>query len=489
MSTPNPNIEIHSTTTLHPAVPLHSPTTTPLSILDNNSANFSCCGAIWFFPPSPTLTSTHLRSSFAQTLNAFRPWCGTLSFTSSPNPHGPQAQRYRRIHVTYNTSTDPGVPFSMASCSSRLSTYLPEISARRTSKKAWDPTTLPSAALLPETELAIKKDGSPAPNMVVQFTTFACGSTALSIQITHCLSDAISLSVFANHWATTSRSLLSSSALPSNPVFDPGMLSAHAAGSTDAPQPDGEVVSKARALPLHRYSWYEKVEGQPWPLNVPADLDPSWSLSPADPIPWAQWETSAPVSARVLHFSPAEVSHIYSLATQEKGEKISKHTALLAHIWSRILYARQLPSGAKAYLDLTFGIRPRMSPKLPETFLGSPLMHAAISTTIPSSASTTGELAKTINTTLALFDAQAISNVLHDRAHEICPQRLWAACLGREHVLLTTWVHAGVYDVSFIPDVYPVYVEAVVSPLPIFAWSIGFVGSTELMKNGIDAPL
>jgi hypothetical protein len=33
--------------------------------------------------------------------------------------------------------------------------------------------------------------------------------------------------------------------------------------------------------------------------------------------------------------------------------------------------------------------------------------------------------------------------------------------LGREHILLTTWVYSGVYDVDFIGGGMPRYVEAV----------------------------
>ena len=65
-----------------------------------------------------------------------------------------------------------------------------------------------------------------------------------------------------------------------------------------------------------------------------------------------------------------------------------------------------------------------------------------------------------IRKTLAIFTPEAVANHLHDVAFEVAPQRLWRACLGREHVLLTTWVHAGVYEVDFGVGA-PRYVEAV----------------------------
>jgi hypothetical protein len=65
-----------------------------------------------------------------------------------------------------------------------------------------------------------------------------------------------------------------------------------------------------------------------------------------------------------------------------------------------------------------------------------------------------------IRKTLAIFTPEAMANHLHDVAFEVAPQRLWRACLGREHVLLTTWVYAGVYEVDFGGG-GPRYVEAV----------------------------
>lgn len=63
---------------------------------------------------------------------------------------------------------------------------------------------------------------------------------------------------------------------------------------------------------------------------------------------------------------------------------------------------------------------------------------------------------------ISKFIPDAIAAILHDKAFEHAPQRLWAACLGREHVLLTTWVYSGVYEVDFVGGDAgrPSYVEA-----------------------------
>jgi Transferase family len=430
------------------------PITVPLSIFDNACAGFARCAAAWFCdPPSSTelsLSATHLQAALSKTLEYYPQWCGRLSY-ATPKLNGSHNDRYQRIWVTYNTPTDIGIPFITATSPRNLSDFLPSISTRRSSSKAWDASQLPTAELLPKTNLSISENKD-APNVIIQFTTFACGSTAIAIEITHCFADAVSLSQFAKDWSLMSRSMLQKTPLPIlKPVFDPQRLDSFAAGNIDGPLPDPSIIAKARSLPQHRYDWYLHVPNQPWPTHQPADFDTSLPLSPSTPIPWHQWDTAAPVSHRVLHFSPSEIQAIHSQATATPPSvlKISKHDALLAHIWSHITLARQLPINTTVYLDMTFGIRPRVSPPLPDSFLGSPITHAAIPYTVSSTPPSLSSLAQTIRKTLSTFTFEAVANHLHDLAFEVAPQRIWRACLGREHVLLTTWVHAGVYEVDF----------------------------------------
>ena len=519
MSIPTLDIKVQSTRIVYPSIRITTlATTTPLSILDNNSANFARCAAIWYYPPPPlnssSFTYVHLTTALSHTLNSYRPWCGRLSYTpaSELTAYGPQNTRYQRIHVSYNTPDDLGVPFTIASSPYALNTFLPSLSTRRTTQKAWNGTQLPSSTLIPSTKLSISTDPN-APNLVIQLTTFSCGSIAIGISITHCLADAISLSKFANDWAFTSRSLLASpNTLPPElnlaPIFDPQKLDAHSAGSIDS-IPDPEIQKTARELPCHRYDWYIPVPTQPWPSPKPADFKATLraldvELSPSSPIPWEQWDTKARVEHRLLHFSKEEILRIYEDATatatvkgrqegekvQEK-EKVSKHDALLAHLWSLIISARRLPANTTSYLDLTIGVRARVDPPLPDSFLGSPICHVAI----PSTSSVSKEvekkgygngrgggedvdvLARRIREYLGRFGTEEISWILHDRASEIAPQRLWGACLGREHVLLTTWVRAGVYDVRFWNGEggRPLWVEAVVSLLFLLFFPLSYV--------------
>lgn len=382
----NSSLEVQVTSTIHvfPSSPGEHPTSTPLSIFDNVSANFARCAAVWFYDPSE-IQSSHLQASLAQTLNYYPQWCGRLSYVT-PQANGRHNGRFQRIWVTYNTPADIGITHVTATSPGTLSEFLPSTTIRKSTIKAWDGHQIPSSQLLPRTKLAISADKD-APNVIIQFTTFACGSTAIAIEITHCLADAVAMSQFAKDWARTSRALLTGQDLPVlTPVFDPQRLDLFAAGDIDASQPEVTIQDKARALPQHRYDWYKPTPDQPWPPHPPASLDPNAVLSPSDPIPWVQWDTKAPVSLRVLHFSAKEIDHIYSLATPSASTtRISKHDALLAHIWSRINAARQLKPGTMTFLDMTFGLRPRVTPPLPDGFLGSPISHAAIPSTIPSS--------------------------------------------------------------------------------------------------------
>lgn len=468
----------------------------PLSIIDNNVADYARCAAVWFYSSSKSdvFTNSHLRCSLSKTLNSYPQWCGRLSY-AVPKADGTHNERYQRLRITYNSPDDIGIPFASASSSKALSEFLPDTKTRKSSLKTWDASKLPSAEFLPSTQLAPCSDPN-APNATIQVTTFACGSIAIAIQITHSLADALSLSQFAKDFSSTSRALLSSTPLPVlTPIFNPQLLDSFAAGDIDTSTPDTEIQTKARELPMHRYDWYIETPAQPRRPDVPEAFDYSVALSPSDPIPWEQWDFNAPVSHRVLHFSKAEIENISKLATSglKSGEQISKHDALTAHIWSLILSSRDLSPGTKSYLDLTLGLRSRVTPVLTDHFLGSPILQAAIPFTTTSSSPSLSTLASTIRATTSQFTPTAISNFLHDRAFEYEPKRLWGCCLGREHVLLTTWVHSGIYDVCFEDgdSGRPLYVEAVMPDcdgLVVVLEAPGQKGASWI-ENGVDVSI
>jgi len=455
MDTPSPlEVQVSSSIQVFPELRQADQVIVPLSIIDNTVSYFARCSGIWFYdPPSnqeSALSSGELQTSLSKTLQSYRPWCGRLSY-AKPIPKGGHTNRYRRVHVTYNAPTDLGVTLITATSPKKLSDFIPSVQDRKSALKAWDASQIDSGGLLPKTQMALASPPPPpdAPNCIIQFTTFACGSSSIAIALAHGLSDAQSMCTFAKDWASTNRALHASAPLPNlSPVLNPRLLDAAALGDIDAEDPDQSLISQARNLPLHRFDWYKQVPG--YGDNTPSDFDHSAVLSPSDPIPWNDWDMTAPSAGRVLHFTPDEIQLIYEQASTDPSSKISKHDAILAHVWALVNRARQLPSGTVTYLDLTFGLRPRLS--LPQNFLGSPIMLAAIPWTISATIPSLSSIAANIRTHLATFTPQAIGAFLHDAAFEYSPQRLWQAFLGSKHILQTTWAQSGFQDVDFIGE-------------------------------------
>jgi len=171
---------------------------------------------------------------------------------------------------------------------------------------------------------------------------------------------------------------------------------------------------------------------------------------PSDPIPWEEWDTNAPEAGRVLHFTPSELQTIYNNASTANS-KISKHDALLAHLWARVNHARALPPSSLTYLDLTLGLRARLS--FPQKFIGSPIMHVSIPYTSSSSSDASmdvAEVANSIRNHLEMCTPKMIGACLHDAAFEVSPQRLWRCFLGPKHILQTSWVQSGFQSVDFV---------------------------------------
>ncbi|KAH8685686.1 transferase family-domain-containing protein [Tricladium varicosporioides] len=452
------DVEVTSSTTIFPESKGELKTI-PLSIIDSTVVHFSRCAAIWYFDPPKAprfaLSGQLLQDALTKTLSSYPQLSGRLSYSPHCTNQG-HTNRYRRFRVTFNAPTDIGVPFVTAESKNTLSDFLPDTEIRRSSMKAWDGSQLPLKGLFPSAPLAFTNDKVPAdaPNMTIQLTTFACSSVAVAISITHCFADAQALSRFAKDYSSIARALFNSSPIPTlSPIFDPQLLDNSAAGNIDAEEADPVIQEKARRLPMHIYDNYMPVPNPPWPTDPPADYSTvaHLPLSPSKPIPWEEWNVKAPCSHRILHFTPDELSNIYHMTVTPKN-KISKLDALLAHVWARINISRQLPEGTLTWLDMSFGLRARVNPLLPPSFLGSPILAAAIPypNTSPSTPVQLSAVATQIRKTIAEFTPDAVSAILHDSAFEVSPQRLWRCFLGKKHVMLTTWLYLGLEEVNFI---------------------------------------
>ncbi|KAI1290711.1 transferase [Xylaria venustula] len=466
------------------------PATTQLSILDASVARFSSCGAIWFYDKTDGVNANdsvvfeRLESALSETLNDYPHYAGQLRWATKEDVKGSSNPRYvGRPVATHGSSNDPGVELVIAEHSRELAAIVPSIAERSTSKKIWDISSLQQSDFLPETTLAFSKLSNylDLPAAAVQLTAFKCGGFAVSVKLTHCLSDAICLLHFIHSWAEKSRRLFRvdytetsvGKLATSKALFNPAMLDAHAHLDPQATEPDNERMLRARSLPMHRFDW--------WATDAPGY--PSWAtessnatkppptelsqLSPSTDPPWPTWDMSAAVDNMQIRFSKREVERmkiaaVGSLPEDLRGQAVSRQDALLAHMWILVNRARQLENlHEQVYLNTTLGLRNRVSPPLPDSFIGSPLLLSYTTKTGADVATTTiGAAAGAIRQTLSLFTPQAVSDYLYDAAHEVSPQRLWQAFLGSRHVLVTSWARSHAYEVDLCGTGVARYVQA-----------------------------
>ncbi|CAG8888412.1 unnamed protein product [Penicillium egyptiacum] len=459
-----------------------TPTSTPLSILDATVARFSPTGAIWIFDQPAELDRKtlidHLRTSFIETLSKFPQWAGQLQW-APVRPKGNHTERFNRPLIVYGTDTDPGVEWTVIEHPFRADEIVPTAEERVSSTAgsqpgAWEGDAFDQRLFISSNPLALAnlRDYVGLPGMQVQISLLQ-GGYVIGIKLAHCLADAQTLMVFMHLWAHNSEKQFgnqSEAPLRGEPVFDPPSLDSCAAGDIDSPEPDQTLVNIARKLPLHRYSWWDTAaEGYP-PFLIPTtensrpppgEFD---RVSPSEPAAWLSWDFSKKVRYVQLHFTGTELSK-FKAAALDTGSRcdISRLDALLAHLWIAIMRARgQADSSRPVYMDFSLGARARVSPALPDTFIGSPLFLTHVGGTASSVCrERLGETASRIRETMKGFTAGAVGAMLHDAAHEVSPQRLWQAFLGSEHTLVTSWLRLQLYDIDFVGGNKPRYVHAV----------------------------
>lgn len=494
--TSKPSSRVISRQRIFPAAfsPAEQATVTRLSIVDASVARFSTCAAVWLYNPAQasqdsTLHHDRLREALRETLDDYRHFAGQLRWATPDDipPGDPNPRHVGRPLVSYGTPADPGVELVYADLDRRLGEVVPSAEDRRTARKTWVATDFPQDELLPRCKLAFNSslaEFGGLPGVAVQLTRFSCGGWAVGVMISHCLSDAVCLLRFVHSWAERSRALVAGGehAAPGGglpkPLFEPGLLDQHA-GLTGKPEPDADKVALARSLPMHRYDWWASdAPGYPsWATTSshatkPQDREEMRKLSPSTLPPWPTWDMSAPVEHVQIRFSADEVARIKQAAQaalpddhQQQHPPISRLDALLAHMWILINRARgHHATQEQVYLDITLGLRGRVSPPLPDSFAGSPILLGHVSRRGSDVAGADGlglgAIALEIRRMMALFTPRAVEAYLHDAAHEVSPQRLWQAFIGGNHTLVTSWVRAGAYEVDFCGGgTRPVYVQ------------------------------
>ncbi|CAI7582255.1 unnamed protein product [Penicillium bialowiezense] len=464
------------------------PTSTPLSILDATVVRFTPTGAVWIFDTDvdPPRLIDHLRSSFINTLSKFPQWSGQLQW--SPVGEEGHTERFNRPMLKYGTDADPGVEWTVIERPIRAHEVAPTAKERASSTAgsrpgSWNGDGFNETLFVSSNPLALSNlhDYAGRPGMQVQITLLG-GGYAVGVKLAHCLADAQALLVFMHLWSSNSQESFGykhNLSAMNDPIFNPELLDSRAGGDIDSPDCDQNLTQTARSLPLHRFSWWDTAdEGYPSPS---AEQLERVQISPSEPAPWTTWDFSRPASYTQLHFTGSELARIKARALADPGTRadISRLDALLAYLWASITRARGYANSSRqVYLDLTLGARARVSPALPDTFIGSPLFITHVGAPGSSVCQTTlGHNASQIRDTMKEFTPDAMGAILHDAAFEASPQRLWQAFMGTEHTIVTSWLRLGLYDVDFVGGHKPRYAHAIMPKLD---------GCAQIMDSGID---
>ena len=456
---------------IFPSRPAEKPVAIPLSIVDASTSNYGPCSAVWYFnrattdepenvlPPCSLRFATELRESLSNTLSDFPHFAGRLKYLSH-DPAGDHTRRYGRIELTYGTEEDPGVVFTTAHCNIRLDEIVPEAESRRTEEgRIWDLSGMLSHKFIPSSPvLALKTEeiNAIAPAVMVQITDFLCGGLCVGVMIAHPLADAHTMGIFMHRWQYEHTQLLAAkgsitvkaepTAIPPLPLIDPQMVDKAAAGDIEAAEADPAICAKGRSLPTFRHDWYAAPEGKE--PELPPGLEKDMIKTPGDTMPWKDWDPTIPPIQCKLFFTGDAVQRMWEAANSPEAP-VSKHDAILAHVWQAVSRARGLSEDeGLVYLNIFFGMRKRLG--IPDNYVGSPISTTNVG--IPGKDVENAPLAtiaRRIKTQLNLYDREALAARLHDAIFECAPQRLWDAFLGTRHIIITSWARLNLYAVDF----------------------------------------
>lgn len=455
---------------LFPTTRPETPISVPLSILDCTAARFAPTGCIWIFDHHVTMPDHHtllnrLRKSFVDTLDEFPQWAGQIRWIPF-NPVGSYTERFNRINLVYGSVNDPGVEWKIVYYPSYSSNRFAPSPAERASRTVWREDEFEQSRLISNCDLALHdlESWKGLPGMSVQISLFGDGGYAIGVKLAHTLGDAQSLMTLVHRWAAKSRNLdrvTSSSSLFNSPVFDPKRLDGHASGNINGLHIDPHIAATARALPLHRYDCWE-ADAPDFPpffaetlerTMPPSSFRERDKLSPAYSAPWSSWNPSKPVSYAHIHFGGKMLDDLRSSAQGDLSEplKLSRLDVLLAHLWSAINRARKMDqSSDEVFINLTLGARARVSPPLPDSWIGSPLFLTHVKRSGSKACSESiGSLARSIRSTVSLFTPDKVGAILHDAAYEVSPLRLWQCFPGQRHIIVTSWLRLQAHQINF----------------------------------------
>jgi Transferase family len=418
-----------------------SPQEIPLSILDTYTVRFPPASGAWLYGPpadergQAAFSVDRLQESLQETLNAYPQWAGQLQYAGH-KPDGDHKQH--RVVLSYGGVSDPGVEFTVAHSPRSIASFIPSDVERRTGM-GWDAGKVSLAGLLLPTEVPVqalsdnnKSEFNGPSSVIIQLTTFDCGGVAVAVRIVHCLADARATVNFVNDWARVNRAMTAHAQIPLlAPLFDPVLLDRVAAGDIDADEPDPELIKAADALPI---------------INSRSSIAIGYPISP--------------VSNYMLYFSPKEIQHIWQDASSP-DTSITHFDALAAFVWSLMMRNRELDRDEQT-VAIPCNIRSRLSPPLPETFLGSPTFIISATGTKSGSLQT---LANCIRSSILQFSPSNLSAFLHAKAYENNAQRLPnypKSVLNNQMFVsyaFSSWLEMGANKVDFGAGIPPCHIE------------------------------
>lgn len=467
---------------VHPLPP--TPTTRPLSIIDTVCTDFGFCACkLYAAPPAGTPNAFDrvlLAQSLAHVLSVYPHWAGRLRLARPDDSGRLYQRRFGRLWVDYGSHSDPGVQLSFISRNEPLTACLP----RDLGSGISDSSMLDEAGLYPDVNEVISLRPTPtdAPAFAIRVTYFSCGGTAIGFRISHTLADAFSYNLFSQDWADVHRAFLAGEAPKSTPLpdrpFNPEALDAHAAGDLDAPAPDPAIEARYNLLPRTRLDMWANPYLHPPGMvkNSQPDaavdaLDAGTGRQRGQPPPWETWDVKAPVRVCSLDLTPEELQRIWRRAQDRSGNdgrndaekedlsnnsaaasRVSAHDALVGHFWRLSMRARDLPPNTPISITPAIGLRARLNPPLPSSFVGSAFILFASetdSTSIVSPSTGLAVAASALRSTIAAATPIALSAVLHHHAFDLDPTRFWPYFCGETHTSMSSWIGAGDYDADF----------------------------------------
>lgn len=438
-----------------------------LSLCDAKCVNYYNAGGTWFFNPSTRLRSIdfvveHLKKTLSKTLDFYPQWAGQLQ--QEVVDHSKKVrQQYGRLEFVYGTHNDPGVTFEVAHTSEAISDIVPSLGERIARHPIWRRSETLSGLFGPTNPPANPTSRSTiAPSVAIKVTMCGDGGVVIATRMNHSVGDGLAKLRFMNDWANVSRAILDERPIPrASPIFRPEQVDQYA-GEIEAPAPNTELLALANTLPMANFDTWLPPPGSDQFL-VPAELkDIPEAYQPAgEAFPWADLDPAAQCIFTTVHLRPRHIENICESSRSEGSTRLSRNDLLLAHIWRCINRARGIDADNRlVHVYIGVGIRPRLTPSLPEALVGSPVLMAdvAMSGHAMNAASVT-EIATRIRSTLSQFDEKGIGAELHRTAYQLSPYRIANAFVGHRQVIATSVTSLNNYQLDFGFGETPRYVE------------------------------